>query len=378
VHIAEQRLSFSANRPENLDADHGKCDDVVDDAWDPRWQQRTQAAPYRTRGQLAGGGIVRGMQMPWPLRIRIKRELEEKTTRTRLGSYEFKKKGVPRFDLRDPYHLAAALTWPQFLAAFITLYLLVNVVFATLFWLEPGSVAHARPNSFVDVFFFSIETLATVGYGDMHPATLYGHAIAATEIVCGLAFTAILTGLTFVRFSRPKAKFVFAQHPVVAIHNGKPTLMLRIGYGRAGVGMDAAARLNILLSVTTPEGARVRRAQELRLERAHLPVFPLSWTLEHVLDERSPLHGFDAARAIAAEAHLFLMLEARDPTLATVVHDFRNYAAEDIRFGMRYADVISLEADGTPVADFTRIGELEPDVGEHWEAGWTEREEMNN
>ena len=93
--------------------------------------------------------------------------------RLRLGSYEFKKKGVSRFDLRDPYHLAVALTWPQFLAALLALYLSVNVVFATLFWLVPGSVANARPDSFSDAFFFSIETLATVGYGKMYPATIW-------------------------------------------------------------------------------------------------------------------------------------------------------------------------------------------------------------
>src|SRR5215469_1205219 len=300
--------------------------------------------------------------MPRPLRIRIKQEAGEKTTRTRLGSYEFKKKGVSRFDLRDPYHLATALTWSQFLVAFLALYLLVNVVFATLFWLVPGSVANARPYSFSDAFFFSIETLATVGYGDMHPATLYGHIIASTEIVCGLAFTAILTGLTFVRFSRPQAKFVFAPHPVVAVHNGKPTLMLRIGNGRRSALMNAAAKLNVLLSVTIAEGKLFRRAQELRLERAHIPVFPLSWTLMHVIDERSPLYGYDAAQAIGAEAKLFVTLEARDPTIVTLVHDGRSYAAEDIHFGMRYADDVFVEEDGTVVADLTRIGTLEPDV----------------
>jgi inward rectifier potassium channel len=310
------------------------------------------------------------------LRSRVNQESDERTTRIRVGTYEFKKKGVSRFDLRDPYHLAAALTWPQFLAAFIAFYLLVNVVFATLFWLAPGSVANARPSSFVDAFFFSIETLATVGYGDMHPATLYGHTMAAIEIMCGLAFTAILTGLTFVRFSRPRAKFVFAPHPVVAMHNGKPTLMVRVGNGRAGVLMDATAKLTVLLCVATPQGTWTRRAQELRLERAHIPLFPLSWTLAHVLNERSPLRAYDAARAIEAEAQLFVTLEARDPTLATLVHGSRNYSAGDIRFGMRYADAVSLEADGTPVADFTRIGELEPDVGEHWESGWTEREDV--
>ena len=295
--------------------------------------------------------------------------------RVRLGSYEFKKQGVSRFDLRDPYHLAVALTWPQFLAALLALYLSVNVVFAALFWLVPGSVANARPDSFADAFFFSIETLATVGYGEMYPATLYGHVVASAEIVCGLGFTAILTGLTFVRFSRPRAKLVFAANPVVAMHNGKPTLMVRIGNGRAGVLADAAAKLNVLLSETTAEGKLFRRAQELRLERAHMPLFPLDWTLMHVLDERSPLHGYDMARAIEADARVFVTLEARDPTLATSVHEIRTYMPEDIRFGMRYTDAVTIAEDGTPVADLTRIGALEPDVGDRQEPGWTEREE---
>jgi len=299
----------------------------------------------------------------------------EEGARVRLGSYEFKKKGISRIDLRDPYHLAIALTWPQFLAALLALYLAVNVVFATLFWLVPGSVANARRDSFADVFFFSVETLATVGYGEMYPATAYGRVVAGTEIVCGLAFTAILTGLTFVRFSRPRAKLLFAANPVVAMHRGRPTLMVRIGNGRASILMDAAAKLNVLLSEPTAAGKLSRRAQELRLERAHIPIFPLTWTLMHVLDERSPLRGYDATRAIEAQAQVFVTLEARDPTLATVVHDVRNYGPKDIRFGMRYRDVVSLAEDGTPVADLRRIGELEPDVGDHLEPGWTEREE---
>ncbi len=140
--------------------------------------------------------------------------------------------------------------------------------------------------------------------------------------------------------------------------------------------MDAAAKLNVMLSVKSAEGKLFRRAQEVRLERAHLPVFPFTWTLMHVLDERSPLYGYDTARAIATQAQVFVMLEARDPTLATLVHDIRNYAPEDIRFGMRYADAVTTAEDGTPVADLTKIGVLEPDLGERLEQGWTEREEV--
>jgi inward rectifier potassium channel len=274
--------------------------------------------------------------------IPLEREPADGVARLRLGSYEFKKKGVSRFDLRDPYHLAVTLTWPQFLAALLALYLSLNVVFTILFWLVPGSVANARPDSFSDAFFFSIETLATVGYGKMYPATLHGHMVASIEIVCGLAFTAVLTGLTFVRFSRPRAKLIFAANPVVA---------------------------------TTTEGKVFHRAQELQLERAHIPIFPLFWTLMHVLDERSPLNGYDAARAVKANAQVFVAIEARDPTLATTVHDIRNYPAEDVRFGMRYTEAVTTARDGTPVLDLTAIGALEPDVGDRQEQGWTEREE---
>ena len=299
-----------------------------------------------------------------------------RTARVHLGAFEFRKKGVSRFDLRDPYHLAIALTWPQFLGALLALYLSVNVVFAALLWLVPGSVGNARPDSFADAFFFSIETLATVGYGEMYPATPYAHAVVAVEIVCGVAFTAILTGLTFVRFSRPQAKLIFAQNPVVVTHHGKPTLMLRVGNGRAALLADATAKLNVLLSEVNPDGTLLRRAHELRLERAHLPIFPLSWTLMHVLDEQSPLYNYDAPRTAKADAQVFVMLEARDPTFGTMVHDIRNYRARDIRFGTRYAQAVTTAADGAPVLDLTRIGAIEPDVGEREEQGWTEREEM--
>ena len=217
--------------------------------------------------------------------------------------------------------------------------------------------------------------VATVGYGEMYPATLYDHLIASTEIVCGLAFTAILTGLTFVRFSRPRAKLIFAASPVIAMHHDKPTLMVRIGNGRAAVLTDARARLNVLLSEIGVDGEVFHRAQELRLERAHLPIFPLSWTLMHVLDEGSPLHGYDATRANEANAQVFVAVEARDPALATTVHDLRNYSAREMRFGMRYADALTSAKDGTLVLDLTRIGALEPDVADRQEQGWTEHEE---
>jgi inward rectifier potassium channel len=152
--------------------------------------------------------------------------------------------------------------------------------------------------------------------------------------------------------------------------------MLRVGNGRVTVLLDAVAKLNVLHFATSADGNRFRRAQELRLERAHLPAFPLTWTLMHVLDERSPLHGYDSAQVIATGTQLFVTLEARDPTLAAMVHDIRSYAPEDIRFGMCYANAVTMGEDGVPVADLTKIGALAPGVGDYSESGWTEQEEV--
>ncbi len=292
-----------------------------------------------------------------------------------VGKFAYAKRGVSRFDLSDPYHLAVTLSWPQFIALLLCTYLAVNVVFALLYGLVPGSIANARAGSLADTFFFSFETLATVGYGEMYPASLYGHVIACAEIAMGLGFTAIMTGLTFVRFSRPRAKFIIASRLAVCQHNGVPTLMLRLGNGRLSPLADAHAHLSVLLREQSNEGATFRRVEDLALLRARLPIFPLTWTLMHVLDEKSPLHGVDAHALISNEANMFLAIEARDPALATIVHEVRTFGPRDVVFGSRYVDVITSEADGTPLADMTRISEMEPDTGpEARHQGWSDKD----
>jgi inward rectifier potassium channel len=278
-----------------------------------------------------------------------------------MGSYSLTKKGVSNYDLADPYRLAIALSWPRFLLALLGVYLSVNLLFAAAYAVVPGAIANARPHVVSDYFFFSLETLATVGYGEMYPATLYGHIMSSMEITTGLAFTAILTGLIFVRFSKPRAKFIFADHPVVTRHNGQSTLMLRVGNGRAVVLADAYARLSVLIAEKSSEGAQFRRIHQLALVRDKIPVFPLTWTLMHEIDERSPLHGLDRAQVGSSDARLFVSLEARDPDLASVVHDLRHYTPDSVLFNMHYVDVISDDGDGRPSADMTRLSEVEPD-----------------
>jgi inward rectifier potassium channel len=280
-----------------------------------------------------------------------------------IGRQEFglSKLGVQRFDLRDPYHLAVSLTWPAFALAMVSCWLALNVVFAVLYNLGSGNIANTTPGSFADLFFFSVETLATVGYGVMAPTTLYGHIISAAEIVTGMTFTAIFTGLLFVRFSRPKAHILAAEDAVVTMHNGRPTLMLRIVNGRVTMMSNASARLFVLLEEQTVEGLNFRRIHELPLQQSHLPLFIMPWLLMHVIDPKSPLYGHTAETLTQAGIRLFLTLEVLDHALSAAVQDMKDYGAPHIRFGMRFVDMLIRDDAGGTTADLSRISLLEPD-----------------
>ncbi len=283
--------------------------------------------------------------------------------RVQIGAYEIGKRGAIRYDFRDPYYLAIALSWPWFLVVVVGALLVINGIFGGLYMLEPGSVANARPGFFADHFFFSVETLATVGYGDMYPATLYGHLIASAEVICGMGVAALATGLAFVRFARPKAKIVHADKVVITNHRGRRTLMIRIANGRLNPLTDAYAQLGALIVEQTVEGQFYRTIHDLKLSCERLPIFGLTWTLMHDLDSQSPLHPCQPEQLISGDVRLFLTVEARDPILGANVHETHGYGPRDFVFGMRFADAVSIDDAGRPVADLTRLSELEPEAG---------------
>ena len=293
---------------------------------------------------------------------RKKRQKRDPTMLVGAGAVELVKRGASRYAFSDPYHIAIELSWKGFALAFAGLELAINVVFALLYLASPGSVANMRPGSFSDAFFFSIETLATVGYGTMAPATLYGHVVSAIEIVCGMVFTAIMTGLLFVRFSKPRPKILFADRAVVTSHNGSPTLMVRVANGRMTLLTNAMVRLGVLLFEESAEGHSLRRLHDLALSNASLPLFALTWTVMHAIDEKSPLAGYDAERLTEGDARLFLSIEARDHAIGAFVHDMRIYTAVDVLFGMHYAEAVTLDDQKRPVADLTRLSLVEPDT----------------
>ena len=292
-------------------------------------------------------------------------------THVRMGRIAFVKQGTPNIDWADPYSFALGLSWGGFALLFAALEIAINAGFGTLYWARPGCVANLPEGSFLNAFFFSVETLATVGYGVMAPQTAYGHAVSGIEIVSGTAFTAIMTGLTFVRFSRPRARILYAGNLVVARHNGTPTLMVRLANARAGLMTNATARLTVLLAEQTQEGQSFRRTHELRLLRDRSPLFAISWTIMHPIGTDSPLHGLDTDAMRRAGARFFFTVEAWDVKLGAEVQDLRDYAVDDLLMGVRFADIITFTEAGVPVADFARLSEVEPDPA--WDAAAPDR-----
>lgn len=290
-----------------------------------------------------------------------------------IGDYAIKKPGVARFDWRDPYYFAVALSWPRFLLSLIALFASINLGFGLLYLSHPGSLANTHPGSLSDAFFFSIETATTVGYGDMYPLGHYGRIVAGCEMMVGVAFTALTTGLLFVRFSRPKAKIRYARYAVVAVHNGQPTLMIRIANARLSLISNASVHIGLMRISRRADGQRLRQIYELALIRSQLPLFTLIWTLMHGIDMSSPLLGYDAARLIEDDVHLWVSVEGYDTMLATTITDTQAYGPDEILCGMRYAGTVSADAEGHPSADLRELSQVEPDAGpEPLQSGWVD------
>jgi len=256
-----------------------------------------------------------------------------------LGQTEVTKLGVPRYSRHDAFHLIMSLSWPQFFAGAVTVYLIVNLVFASVYALGNHAIANAQAYS--DYFFFSVETLATVGYGNMSPATFYGHCVATVEIITGMLSMAVITSLVFARFSKPTARILFSRVAVIAPYNGTPTLMLRVANQRQSYILEANASVVLVRDEDTSDGHSLTRFYDLKLERARSPMFALSWLIMHRIDETSPLHGVTAQAIEEGDMRLAVTVSGIDETFAAGITTRYTYAHEDILFERRFVDIFS-------------------------------------
>jgi len=260
----------------------------------------------------------------------------------------------------DLYHYAMTASWVWFFGVFAGLFVSLNGFFALLYWITGDAIANPSPPGYWGAFFFSVETLATVGYGDMHPATVAGHIIATTEIFIGTSSVAMITGVMFARFSRPRARILFANHPVVHKLDGKETMVIRIANARPNVVVDAGARLRLLRNENTAEGTTMRRLHDLTLVRDQHPMFLLGWSIMHVIDESSPLFGQTPEALADKETGFVLSITGIDETTSQTIRARGLYAIKDIRWGHRYHDVLYTDPDGQDHIDYARFHETDP------------------
>lgn len=258
---------------------------------------------------------------------------------------------------REPYLFALAIPWPAFLALIASLYLAINLLFARLYLLDPSGIGGtAGPRaSFVEAFFFSVQTLGSIGYGVLHPRGLTTNVLVSIEALCGLLFVAITTGLVFARFARSNARIRFSEVAVVHPYNGVPTLCFRLANERGNNLREVKLQAFLAVDEISLEGHRLRRLKPLPLERDRGVAFLLVWTAMHRLDASSPLHGLTPADLARLHADVVVAFSGVDQTIERPVHAQGHWPLERLRFGCCFADMLHDAPDGVPAAIPDRI-----------------------
>lgn len=291
------------------------------------------------------------MRKPWRLLRRVHIRLED-------GRLKIDGAGAWYSYWRDPYHLLLTIPWPGFMAFIVLSYVAINSLFAMLYLAGGDCVANARPGSFLDDFFFSVETLASIGYGSMYPRTDYANVIMTIEAIVSLTGVAVLTGLAFARFSRPTARVMFSRVAVIAPHEGVPALLFRTANQRRNQILEAQLRVYLMRDEIRSDGQFMRRIYDLKLLRDQSPSFMLSWLAIHPIDESSPLYGVTIESLIQTNATIAVSLSGIDETVAQVVHARHTYAAQDVLWNRQFVDIIHHTDDGHRYIDYNCFHEV--------------------
>ena len=266
--------------------------------------------------------------------------------------------GFEKSGWRDTYHFMMTIPVVGLLFGLAGAWIAANGVFACLYLLFPNDIANARPGSFADAFFFSVQTMATIGYGNMFPQDLAANLIATAETVYGMMTMALSTGLLFARVSRPTARITFSRIAVIDDFGGTPHVMFRVANLRRNQIVEARMRFYVLRMEVTPEGHEMRRFHDLELVRDHTPVFALTWTVMHRIDEASPLNGVTPELMASEDMTLVCTMTGTDETFAQTVYARYAYSAETVRWGARFADIFTVHPDGRRAVDYTRFHDV--------------------
>lgn len=281
----------------------------------------------------------------------------------RDGSFNVKRARLPFFRSLSLYHWLLTMSWTKFYAILVLAYVVINFAFGCAYYLcGPGSLtgvtAVSQQDLFIESFFFSVQTLATIGYGSISPHGLPANIIVAIEALIGLLSVALATGLLFARFSRPTAKILFSRHAVIAPFHDGTAFQFRIINVRSNQLTDVAATV-VYSRMESHAGRRTRKYYPLHLDREKVTFFPLHWTIVHPIDEQSPLYGVSPDEMAALEVEVMILLSAVDETFSQTVHTRSSYRFDEITFGAKFADMFHKSSDGRVSVDVNRLHEIE-------------------
>lgn len=285
------------------------------------------------------------------------------TDSVRVGDLEFVRTNLGSRGWRDAYHAVLSLSWPRFGLVVLVAYLALNLAFAAAYALGGACIEGMPPGSFSTAFFYSVQTLSTVGFGHLYPVTLYGNIVTTVEIVIGMFYTAVVTGLIFVRFSRPVAAVLFSRTMVICPFDGKPALQLRVVNLRRQVMVEAEFRLILLRMEPVAEGGNAPRYHTLELELDRLIMFPNTLTIRHFIDEQSPLYGVTPEQLEKSHARFMASIVCVDTVIPASVQSEATFTWRDVEFGRRFVVIYTEREDGSLEVDYGRVHETEPFPG---------------
>ena len=257
---------------------------------------------------------------------------------------------------RDIYYYVIESSWSHIFIMFFSIYLISNFLFATLYYIIPDSIHSSGPITFYDCFYFSVQTMATIGYGALSPQGHLSNILVTIEAAFGLIGVAITTGLIFAKISRPYAKIRFSQNAVINIFDGIGCLSFRIGNIRGNDIVEANVTLTALIDEKTQEGIHLRRMYDLKLQRSYSPFFNLTWNLFHPIDESSPLLQLnDIKSSLKAIA---VTVVGHDGTFSTTVYGRHVYTAKDILRDKYFKGIMYITPNGHVSINYDDFDEL--------------------
>jgi inward rectifier potassium channel len=311
----------------------------------------------------AGGNGAGEINRDLGLGMRVAQESRERFLNPD-GTFNVRRHGLAFFQSLNLYHWLLTISWPVFFLLIALSYLAANLMFAAGYLLcGPGALTglsdSSAGSSFGDAFFFSVQTVATIGYGRVTPNGLAANILVTLEALVGLLGFALATGLLFARFSRPDARIIFSDNAIIAPYRGMTALEFRIANKRNSQLINVEATVSISLKEMA-DGKMVRKFYPLKLERDKVVFFPLHWVIVHPIDGASPLRGMTQQQFDASDAEILILLSAVDETFAQTVHARSSYKYHDVRWGMRFSDIFHPSTDGKISIDLRRLSHIEP------------------